>query len=118
MQNPWSGCPGYTSVQVQDFNRAAENAFLGKLSYDFSSLGLTGVTAYGLWVHGWNRVDPITKASVKQEDELDLDLQWRPQIKALKGFWLRARYAHIDQRDGGSTQNDYRVTVNYDISLF
>ena len=30
MQNPWSGYPGYTSVQVQDFNRAGENAFMAK----------------------------------------------------------------------------------------
>jgi hypothetical protein len=71
LQSPWGVHPGYTSVQVQDFNRAGENALLGKLSYDFSSLGLTGVTAYALWVHGWDRVDPITKASVKQEDEYD-----------------------------------------------
>ena len=28
LRNPWSGYPGYTSVQVQDFNRAGENAFL------------------------------------------------------------------------------------------
>ncbi len=28
LQNPWSGYPGYTSVQVQDFNRAGESAFL------------------------------------------------------------------------------------------
>jgi hypothetical protein len=80
LQSPWGVHPGYTSVQVQDFNRAGENALLGKLSYDFSSLGLTGVTAYALWVHGWNRVDPVTNASVKQEDEYDFDLQWR-QIK-------------------------------------
>jgi hypothetical protein len=117
MQNPWSGCPGYTSVQVQDFNRAAENAFIGKLSYDFSSLGLTGVTAYGLWVHGWNRVDPITKAAVKQEDEYDLDLQWRPKIPFLKGLWLRTRYAYVTQSDGGPSQSDFRIIVNYDIPL-
>jgi hypothetical protein len=118
LQNPWSSYPGYTSVQVQDFNRAGENAFLGRLSYDFSDLGLTGVTAYALWVHGWNRVDPITKAEAKQEDEYDFDLQWRPQIKVLKGFWFRTRYAHVDQRDGGPSQSDFRIIVNYDVSLF
>jgi hypothetical protein len=117
LQNPWSSYPGYTSVQVQDFNRAGENAILGKLSYDFSSLGLAGVTAYALWVHGWDRVDPITKASVKQEDEYDLDLQWRPQIKVLKGFWFRTRYAHVGQRDGGPTQSDFRIIVNYDLPI-
>ena len=61
MQSPWSGYPGYTSVQVQDFNRAGENAFMVKASYDFTRLGLEGVTAYTLFVHGWGRVDPSTK---------------------------------------------------------
>jgi len=117
LQSPWGVHPGYTSVQVQDFNRAGENALLGKLSYDFSRLGLTGVTAYALWVHGWNRVDPVTNASVKQEDEYDLDLQWRPQIKVLKGFWFRTRYAYVDQKDGGPSQSDFRIIVNYDIPL-
>ena len=117
LQSPWGVHPGYTSIQVQDFNRAGEDALLGKLSYDFSSLGMAGVTAYALWVHAWNRVDPITKASVKQEDEYDFDLQWRPQIKVLKGLWVRTRYAYIDQSDGGPSQSDFRIIVNYDLPL-
>jgi hypothetical protein len=117
LQNPWSSYPGYTSVQVQDFNRAGESAFLTKLSYDFSTLGLPGVTAYALWVHGWNREDPVTNASVKQEDEYNLDLQWRPQFKVLKGLWFRTRYAYVNQRDEGSSQRDFRIIVNYDIPL-
>ena len=28
MQNPWSGYPGYTSVQVEDFNRNGESAWM------------------------------------------------------------------------------------------
>ena len=35
LRNPWSGYPGYTSVQVQDFNRAGENAFLLRAGYEF-----------------------------------------------------------------------------------
>jgi hypothetical protein len=31
MQSPWSGYPGYTSVQVQDFNRAEEQALITKV---------------------------------------------------------------------------------------
>jgi hypothetical protein len=118
LQSPWGVYPGYTSVQVQDFNRAGENALIGKLSYNFSDLGLTGVTAYALWVHGWDRVNPTSNAAVKQEDEYDLDLQWRPQFKLLKGFWFRTRYAYIDQRDGGPSQSDFRFIVNYDIAIF
>ncbi len=118
MQNPWSGYPGYTSVQVQDFNRAGEDAFIAKLSYDFTTLGLQGVTAYALFVYGWDRVNPSTKASVANEHEFDADIQWRPQWKFLKGLWFRGRYANVHQYEGDkNTINDFRVIVNYDVPL-
>ena len=79
MRNPWSSYPGYTSVQVQDFNRAGEEAIMIKAAYDFSGLGLKDVTAYALWVHGWGAIDPVTEASVYDQDEYDFDLQWRPK---------------------------------------
>jgi hypothetical protein len=118
MQSPWSGYPGYTSVQVQDFNRAGENAFMVKASYDFTRLGLKGVSAYTLWVHGWNRVDPSTKASVPNENEFDADVQWRPEWKFLKGLWFRVRYANVHQYESPKNSlNDFRVIVNYDFPL-
>jgi hypothetical protein len=122
MQSPWSGYPGYTSVQVQDFNRAGENAFMVKGSYDFTRLGLEGVSAYALFVHGWGRINPTTKASVADENEFDADVQWRPKWKFLKGLWFRVRYAMVHQYEGPQTTikdtiNDFRVIVNYDIPL-
>src|SRR5205814_8450522 len=45
LQNPWSGYPGYTSVQVHDFNRAGESAFLVRAGYDFP--WVDGLSAYG-----------------------------------------------------------------------
>jgi hypothetical protein len=117
LQSPWGGLPGYTYVQVQEFNRAGENALIGKLSYDFSRLGLSGVTAYALWVHGWGAVNPATGSSVYQQDEYNFDLQWRPKSGIVKGFWFRTRYAYVDQRDGGSSLSDFRVIVNYDFQL-
>ncbi len=118
MQSPWSGYPGYTSVQVQDFNRAGENAFMAKLSYNFRRLGLEGVTAYTLFVHGWSRVDPSTGSPVPNENEFDTDIQWRPQWKFLKGLWFRVRYAMVHQYERpNNTMNDFRVIVNYDWPL-
>jgi len=118
LQNPWSSYPGYTNVQVQSFNRAGEEAFMVRGFYDLSQLGLRDLAAYALWVHGWGAVDPATKASVYQLDEYDCDLQWIPERGALKGFWLRIRYAHIDQRGvSDASANDFRVIVNYDLSL-
>jgi hypothetical protein len=118
LQSPWSGYPGYTSVQVQDFNRAGESAYIAKASYDFTKLGLKGVTAYVLYVHGWGRVDPTTRNPLPDENELNLDLQYRPHWDFLKGLWFRTRYANVRQYEGPKhTQDDFRFIVNYDIPL-
>ena len=118
LQSPWSGYPGYTSVQVQDFNRAGESAYIAKASYDFTKLGLKGVTAYVLYVHGWGRVDPSTRNPVPDENEFDVDVQWRPAWDFLKGLWFRVRYANVYQYEGPkNTINDFRFIVNYDIPL-
>jgi hypothetical protein len=109
MQNPWSGYPGYTSVQVEDFNRAGESAVLVKALYDFSRHGAQGLSAYALWVHGTG-----VNAPAYNEDEVDLNLQWTPKTGALKNTSFRLRYAHITQRGGGDpVLNDFRFIVNY-----
>jgi hypothetical protein len=118
MQSPWSGYPGFTSVQVQDFNRAEEEAVIVKMSYDFSGLGLEGVSAYALFVHGWGRVDPSTKVGVPDENEFDVDLQWRPTRSYLNGLSVRLRYARVEQYQGTEDNlDDVRVIINYDFSL-
>ncbi|MCK6458752.1 MAG: OprD family porin [Planctomycetes bacterium] len=109
IRNPWSSCPGYTAVQVLDYNREGEQAFLVKAVYDFSKVGLSGITFYALYVHGWDREDGL------DEDEVDLDLQWRPAAKSLEGLSIRIRFAHVWQRGpDDDTQQDFRVIVNWD----
>jgi len=118
MQSPWSGYPGYTSVQVQDFNRAEEQALITKLSYDFSRLGLEGVSTYLLWVHGWGRINPSTKSGAPDENEFNADLQWRPKWSFLNGFSARFRYSRVHQYQGPKdSQHDYRFILNYDFPL-
>jgi hypothetical protein len=112
LQNPWSGYPGYTSVMVQSFKGAGENAFMVKGSYDFSRVGAPGLTVYGLYVHGWGRVSPPNL------NEADADVQWRPEWSFLKGLWLRARYAFVQQYQAPmSKTHDVRLIANYDFSL-
>jgi hypothetical protein len=116
--HPWSSYPGYTSAQVQFFNRAGEEAFISKVSYDFKGMSLEDVTAYALFVHGWGRVNPSTGEDVPDENEFDVDIQWRPQWKFLKGLWFRTRYAYVDQYEGPKNSiHDVRVIVNYDFPL-
>src|SRR5258705_725297 len=48
LPNPWSGHPGHTTGQVQDFNRAGESAFLLRAGYDFP--WVDGLSTYALAV--------------------------------------------------------------------
>jgi len=114
MRSPWGGYPGYTSVQVQDFNRAGEQALMFKAAYDFTHMGLKGFSAYVLWVHGMNRSGTDTF----DEDEVDFNLQWAPKEGKMKDFSARLRYAEIMQRGGGDPSfEDFRVILNYNFNL-
>jgi hypothetical protein len=80
-------------------------------AYDLSARGLTGVSAYALWVHGYGR-----NAPAYDEDEIDLNVQWTPDKKGvLRGMSFRVRYAYMSQRGGGDpNQQDFRFIMNYD----
>lgn len=107
MRNPWSGYPGYTSVQVEDFNRAGEDAWMLRAGYQFPKV--PGLNVYALWVSGSSPDAPATFA----RDEYDLNLQWTPEFGALKGLMVRLRYAHVEQ-DDGTELDDFRLMVYYD----
>ena len=112
MQNPWSGYPGYTSSQVQDFNRDGETAFLVRAGYDFTSI--EGLGAYALGVFG---TDPDESGQYRQ-DEYDMNLQWAPREGALKGLALRLRYGIVEQHGGDAdTLTDFRIICNYAITF-
>src|SRR5882762_1167923 len=112
LQNPWSGYPGYTSVQVQDFNRAGESAFLLRAGYDFP--WVDGLNAYALAVFG---TDPDSPTQFRQ-NEFDFNLQWGPKKGVLEGLSLRLRYAVV-QQFGGDDHNltDFRAICNYVIKF-
>jgi hypothetical protein len=50
IRTPWGGYAGYTSVMIENFDRAGENATMLRAAYNFPRL--TGLSAYGLWVRG------------------------------------------------------------------
>jgi hypothetical protein len=112
MTAPWSGYPGYTSVQVEDFNRAGENAWLVRAGYTFPKH--TGLSAYALYVAGSDPDSPTAYG----RDETDFNLQWSPPEGPLKGLLVRLRYALVSQDDPGDTDlRDLRVMVFYDLPL-
>ncbi len=118
LQNPWSGDPGFTSALVTNYSKAGVSAFATRLSYDFTRIGLEGVAAYLLYVHGWGMVDQTTKEPLANEDEFNADLQWRPKWRYLTGLWVRGRYGVVHQYEGAKQYvHDCRMIVNYDFPL-
>lgn len=112
LRNPWSGYPGYTSVQVQDFNRAGESAFLFRIGYEFP--WVDGLSAYALAVFGTTP----DQAGQYSQDEYDVNLQWAPSKGCLKGFSFRLRYGAVDQHGGDvETLTDFRAICNYVIKF-
>jgi hypothetical protein len=113
MQNPWSGYPGYTSVQVEDFNRDGEDAWLLRAAYNFESV--KGMSVYALYVDGSTPDDPAQFA----KDEYDLNWQWTVPEGTFKGLMMRVRYAQVSQADPASSDlEDLRVMVYYDPPAF
>ncbi len=91
---------------------------MAKLSYDLARLGLEGLAVYALFTHGWGAIDPSTMDPVPNINEIDADIQWRPQWRFLKGLWLRVRYANVRQyEEPKNSARNFRVIVNYDLPL-
>jgi hypothetical protein len=111
MRSPWGGYPGWTSVQVQDFDREGEGAFFARANYDFKAL-LDGLSCYALAVFG---TDPDPGNEYRQ-NEYNFNVQWAPTDGLLKNLSLRVRYAIVEQF-GGDTENvsDFRVIADYNI---
>lgn len=110
MISPWSAHPGYTSVQVKDFDRAGERAVMFRAEYDFAGHGAAGLSAYALLVHGSG-----VKAPDYNNNEVDFNVEWAPREGALRGTSIRLRYANVRQRGGGDPHiNDFRLILNYD----
>jgi len=109
MQNPWSGYPGYTSVQVEDFNRNGEGAWLLRAAYNVQSV--KGLSFYALYVDG-SDPDALTDYA---KDEYNLNAQWTAADGPLKGLMMRVRYAHVSQKGPQTSDlDDLRLLVYYD----
>ena len=109
MQGPWSGYPGYTSVQVEDFNRDGEEAWMLRAAYNMASL--KNASIYGLYVEG---SDPDAPGAYAKK-EYDINFQWTAAEGPWGGLMVRFRYAHVQQDDPARTDlDDVRVMIYYD----
>jgi hypothetical protein len=115
--NPWGSYPGFTSIMEEDRDRAGERSAVLGLAYDFSGVGLAGLSAYTLHTYGATP-DSGENASPDQTEH-DLTIDYRFQQGALKGLWIRLRAAMVsaDQDLGGDNFSDFRVIVNFPLQI-
>jgi outer membrane OprD family porin len=116
IRSPYGGRPSYLSIIVKDFDRADEDAWLIGIAYDFSYIGIDGLSAYTNYAQG-NTPDSGSIASPDQS-EWDITVDYRPNIPALRGVSLRYRRADIDQDGTGAIDLvDNRFIINWEIPL-
>ena len=61
-----------------------------------------------------------TDMTESDHSEFDITVDYRFQSRALKGLWLRARAATLDQDDdvvGANDIDDYRIVLNYERAI-
>ncbi len=107
--HPFGVTSAFNSLMISDFDQAREKTYQIGLSYDFAQLGLTGVSAFGSYVHG------VLPAG-NNEDEADATVDYHITNGALKNIWLRLRYARNRQRDTFTTE-EFRAILNYTVAF-
>jgi hypothetical protein len=118
IQKPYGNPANYLSVIVEDFDRAAENAWLLGVSQQFGRLGPGNLSLFANIVSG-NTPDSGPNASADQK-EYDLTLDWRLDQGWSDRIWVRIRGAWVDQDSYFSGANDFfdfRIIVNYDFDV-
>jgi len=117
ISSPYGGYPGFISLMKSDFNRAGEQAWMVGLTYNFSRIGLDGLSMNTKYASGYNAEDFSSGAKRTDEQEFDITFDYYPPAgRPLAGFWLRVRGAKRWQDDLESG-HDFRVLLNYTFSV-
>jgi len=121
IQSPWGSFPGYLSMIDQDFNRANEKAWLVGAAYDFSRVLTQGLSGYFKFAWGTDAINPATRNPAPNQGEYDFNVDYRPPWitpTPLRGLWIRARAAVLDQQDAKVTGYQFRIIINWERDLF
>lgn len=117
IKNPYGGYPGYISMMKSDFNRAGEQAWMLGLSYNFSQIGLDGLSMITKYASGYNVENNSFGGTRPDQQEFDVTFDYYPPAgRPLAGFWLRLRAAKRWQ-DGKEDTHDFRALLNYTFSV-
>jgi len=100
------------SAQVEEAEQADEQAWMWRLSYDFSEIGINDLSA-AITYYTFDRPNSGSNAG-SDTQEIDFDVKYKFSGK-LDGWSIRARYAILDREGVSSSEdlNDLRIYLSY-----
>ena len=117
IRHPYGGYPGYISLMKSFFNRAGEQAWMAELAYDFSKVGLEGVSMITKFASGYNAENVTAGIAIPDQQEFDITFDYYPPAgRMFSGLWFRVRGAKRWQ-DGLEDTHDIRVFLNYTYAI-
>ena len=118
IRSPWGSYPGYIGLMQKNFNRAQEKAWLVGLSYNFSRIGVPGLSLFLDYAEGYDAIDGDTRESLPDRREFDITVDYRLEREGwFDGLWFRVRGSILDVEGASRNANDVRVIVNWPLPL-
>jgi hypothetical protein len=114
IENFYGSNPTYIGLMQRTFNQADEKALLVSLSYDFSKLGIEGLSAIANFAQGWDGVIAGKRGNAR---EFNFTADYRIGTGILQSLWLRLRAAWIEDSAAPSDGTDFRVILRYELPV-
>jgi len=112
--SPYGTNPSYVDLMQRSFNQADEKALLASVSYDFSNVGVHGLSAILNFAAGF---DGRVLGVRGRAQEADLTVDYRLDEGFLKSFWLRFRVSWLHDERTRRDGTDVRVILRYDLPV-
>jgi hypothetical protein len=117
IRTPFGTWPGYLSLINKDFDRAGETGLGVRLLYDFTRLGVPGLSVAFVAAQGTGARVASTGAAAPDRREYDFDVTYAPPAGPLRGLSIRLRAALVDQDGVPGLLPDIRLILNYPLPL-
>jgi len=112
--HPYGSSPSYSFLMQRAFDRAREKALLASLSYDFSRLGIDGLSFIMNFAAGFGGEESGERGNAQ---EVDLTLDYRLGDGLLESFWLRLRGSWLHDELADRDGTDVRAILRYDFQV-
>jgi hypothetical protein len=106
--------PSYVDLMQRTFTRAGEKAILASASYNFSRLGLTGLSFIMNFVAGFDARSFDERIDAQ---ELDATLDYRIDRGWFQNLWLRIRGSWLHEQGAQQDGKELRVIIRYDFPV-